>query len=446
MGVQFKTKVGVAIRFCATVFLALGVMVGSPLKGYAMKIQEITTPGGIKALLVEEHTIPMLAMQFAFKGGASQEEDGKEGIAYLISALLDEGAGDMTSSQMQATLDELAIRMSFDASQDLFSGSFQTLSKNRDKAIEILKLALTKPRFDTDAIERMRKQILVSLKMGEKDPDTVASKAWFKAAFPNHPYGRSTKGTIKSMTAITRDDLVNFVTKTFARDNLTVAVVGDIDAKTLSDMLDSVFGSLPKNAQLKKIPDAKPPIGPVLKVVEMDVPQSVAQYGHSAIKRHDKDFIPAYILNYILGGGGFSSRLMEEVREKNGLAYSVYSYLYPMDHASLFMGGVATKNASMNKSIKMIKDEIRKMADKGPTEKELKNAKLYLTGSYALRFDTSSKIANQLMWIQIENLGLDYFDKRNDMVSAVSLEDMRRVAKRLFQADKLITTIVGKPG
>ncbi len=446
MVMQARKKIGIAGYYCAILLLALGVVLGGSLRVYAMKIQEITTPGGIKALLVEEHSIPLMAMQFAFKGGSVQEDDGKEGLAYLLSALLDEGAGDMTSDQMQATLDELAIRMSFDASRDLFSGSFQTLTKNRDKAVEILKLALTKPRFDSDAIERMRKQILVSLKMGEKSPDTVVGKAWFKAAFPDHPYGRPTKGTTQSVSSLTRDDLVGFVKKNFARDNLTVAVVGDIDAKALSDILDSVFGSLPKTAKLKTIPEAKSPAGPMRKVIEMDVPQSVAQFGHQGIKRHDKDFIAAYVLNYILGGGGFSSRLMEEVREKNGLAYSVYSYLYPLNHASLFMGGVATKNSSMNRSMKLIEAEIRKMEEKGPTEEELKDAKLYLTGSYALRFDTSSKIANQLMWIQIEKLGLDYFDKRNDMVNAVTLEDIRRVAKRLFQADKLITAIVGKPG
>ncbi len=445
MVVQFKKFFGNTGYFGAILLLTFGVFFSAIKTGYAMKIQEITTPGGIKALLIEEHTIPLMAMRFSFSGGATQDDVGKEGTANLLSVLLDEGAGDMKSSAFLAILDELAIRISFSASRDEFSGSFQTLTKNRDKAVDLLNLALTKPRFDADAVERMREELLTSLKFAQKSPDSVASKNWFETAYKDHPYGRMTKGSPESVAKVTKEDLATFVKKNFARDNLTVAVVGDIDAKTLSGVLDKIFGSLPKAAELKTIEEAKPVLGPVRKVIEMDIPQSVAIFGYQGLKRDDKDFVPAYVLNYIFGGGGFASRLTEQVREKRGLAYSVYSYLYPLDHSALFMGGVATKNESLNKSISVIQDEIKLMADKGPTEEELKNAKLYLTGSYPLRFDTSSKIANQLMRIQIDKLGLDYFDKRNSLIEAVSMEDIRKVAKRLFKSDKLITVIVGKP-
>jgi zinc protease len=177
----------------------------------------------------------------------------------------------------------------------------------------------------------------------------------------------------------------------------------------------------------------------------MDVPQSVAQFGHRGIARKDPDFIPAYVLNYIIGGGGFSSRLMEEVREKRGLAYSVSSNLYPFEHGAIFVGNVATKNDAVGQSLDVIESELRRLAKDGPSAEELASAKSYLTGAYALRFESSNSITNQLLAIQIEDLGIDYVQKRNALIEAVSLGDIKRVANRLFEADRLITTIVGKP-
>jgi zinc protease len=231
----------------------------------------------------------------------------------------------------------------------------------------------------------------------------------------------------------------------FARDKLVISVVGDIDAATLGRALDHIFGAQPAKAVLAPVADANAPLGPSQQIIEMDVPQSVAQFGHRGIARKDDDFIAAYVLNYIIGGGGFSSRLMEEVREKRGLAYSVHSNLFPFQHGAVFVGNVATKNEAVGQSLAVIEDELRRLAEQGPTAEELESAKSYLTGAYALRFESSSSIANQLLWIQIEDLGIDYVNHRNELIEAVSLEDIKRVAKRLFEADRLITTIVGKP-
>ena len=410
-----------------------------------MNIQEVTSPGGIKAWLVESRQVPLIAMRFAFSGGAVHDADGKEGIANFVSGMLDEGAGDLKSVDFQERQEELAVRMSFEAGRDMFTGNFQTLTRNSNEASELLRLALTKPRFDPDAVDRIQKQILTGLKFDQNDPRRVASKEWFKLAFKGHPYARPVKGSMASVANIGRDDLSDFVRKVFTRDTLKVAVVGDIDAKTLGPMLDKVFGDLPASSDLKPIAEAKPPAGPQRKVIEMNVPQSVAVFGHGGFKRKDKDFVSSYVLNYILGGGGFNSRLTEEVREKRGLAYSVYSYLSPYRHAAIYAGNVATENKSMTRSLEVIEDELKRMAEKGPTAEELKNAKQFLTGSYPLRFDTSSKIASQLMWIQIEDLGIDYINTRNSKIEAVTLQDIRRVAKRLLKADGLIVTIVGKP-
>ena len=296
-----------------------------------------------------------------------------------------------------------------------------------------------------DAIERVRAQILAGLKFDEHDPETVASLAWDRLAFQGHPYGRPIKGTLQSIAAISRDDLKSYVDRVFARDKLVISVVGDIDAATLGKALDHIFGALPARSELAPVADANPPLGPTQEIIEMDVPQSVAQFGHRGIARKDGDFIAAYVLNYIIGGGGFSSRLMEEVREKRGLAYSVHSNLYPYEHGAIFVGSVATKNEAVGQSLEVIESELRRIAEQGPTAEELANAKSYLTGAYALRFESSSSIANQLLAIQIEDLGIDYVNRRNKLVEAVTLDDIKRVAKRLIEADRLITTIVGKP-
>jgi zinc protease len=410
-----------------------------------MKIERVMSPGGIEAWLVESHANPLIAMRFAFRGGAAQDPEGKEGLAYFISAMMDEGAGELDAIAFQERAQALAMRMDFDASRDVMLGNVQTLSANKDEVFDLVRLALTKPRFDGDAVERVRAQILAGLKFDENDPETVASLAWDRLAFQDHPYGRPIKGATATIATISGDDLKGYAGRIFARDKLVISVVGDIDAETLGKTLDHVFGDLPLHSVLSPVADANPPFGPAREIIEMDVPQSVAQFGHRGIARKDDDFIAAYVLNYIIGGGGFSSRLMEEVREKRGLAYSVHSNIFPYQHGAVFVGNVATKNEAVGQSLDVIESELKRLAEQGPTAEEFDDAKSYLTGAYALRFESSSSIANQLLWIQIEDLGIDYVNRRNELVEAVTLDDIRRVAKRLIEADRLITTIVGKP-
>jgi len=417
----------------------------SPARIDAMEIQRVKSPGGIEAWLVESHDNPLIAMRFAFRGGAAQDAIGKDGLAYFVSGMMDEGAGDLDSVRFQERSQSLAMRMDFDASRDVMLGNVQMLTANSDESFDLLRLALTAPRFDADAVERVRAQIVAGLKFDENDPEEVASLAWDRLAFGDHPYGRPIKGTMASIEAISADDLREYVRRVFARDKLFVAVVGDIDAETLGRKLDEVFGSLPRHSVLTPVIEALPALGPTREIILMDVPQSVAQFGHRGLSRKDDDFMAAYLLNYIIGGGGFSSRLMEEVREKRGLAYSVHSNLFPYQHGAVFIGSVATQNEAVAQSLDVIESELRRVAEEGPTAEELDNAKSYLTGAYALRFESSSGIANQLLWIQIEDLGIDYVDKRNGMIDKVTLGDIKRVAKRLIEADHLITTIVGKP-
>jgi zinc protease len=431
-------------RFAALAPVISLILIGSFAQARAMNIQKLVSPKGIEVWLVEEHTLPMIAMQFGFEGGSSQDPAGKEGLAYFVSGTLDEGAGEISSQDFKDLLEGLAIEMSFDANRDVMTGGLKTLTKNKDEAFKLLHLALTEPRMDKEAVDRVREQIFSIIKVDQENPENVASDSWFAQVFPGHPYSSPMKGTLESIRRITPDDLRSFVKRNFARDKLHVAVVGDITPAELTRTVDMIFGSLPEKSELRAIPEAnwKPEVRQ--EIIPMATPQSVVNFGQPGPKRKDGDFMPAYVLNYILGGGGFASRLMTEVREKRGLAYSVYTYLQPYDRAGIWLGGVATENKSVGESINIIKSVLAEMAEKGPTPAELADAKRYLTGSYALRFSSSSQIAGILLWLQIEDLGIDYIDRRNALVDAVTIEDIKRVAKTL-QPDKLVITIVGQP-
>lgn len=427
------------------VLAALFLLFASHRPAEAMQIQTVTSPGGIEAWLVEDHSNPMMAMRFSFEGGSAQDPAGKDGLANFLSSMLDEGAGELDAAAFQERLEDLAVRLSFSDSQDAFYGNFETLTANRDAGAELLRLALNEPRFEADAVERIRQQILASLVYAAKDPDRVASKEWFALAFDGHTYGRPANGDEATVAAITADDLKNYRKRNFARSNLRVVAVGDITADELGAMLDKVFGALPETADLVPVPKVAPVTGGKTKIIEMDVPQSVAVFGFGAMARKDPDFLTAFVLNQLIGGGGFASRLMEEVREKRGLAYSVYSYLQPMRSTSIFSGGVATRNDAVQTSIGLIRQELEKVANEGPSEAEFANAKSYLIGSYALRFDTNVKIATQLLGLMEEGFGPDYVDKRNALIEAITLDDAKRVARRLLDTNNMIVTIVGKP-
>ncbi len=440
-GAHTRSWLGVALA--AVMLAALSLF---PNEAHAMKVQEVKSPGGIGAWLVESHTVPLIAMRFAFDGGgSSQDPEGKEGVTNFLASMLDEGAGDLPAKAFQERMEELAMRMSFNDGRDAFYGSFETLTENRDEAAKLLALAVGKPRFDSEAIERMRKQHLAGLAYAARDPQRVASEQWMAAVFAGHPYGRPANGTPKTVGEIDRADLAVFHQRVFAKDNLRVVVVGDIDAAKLGQLLDDVFGALPAKATLAKVADTEVKAADKLKVIDMNVPQSVARFGLPAMARSDKDFMAAFVLNSMLGGSAFTSRLYQEVREKRGLAYGVDTSIVPMRHASIFFGGVATKNEEVGQSLDVIRSELKRIAADGPAEKELADTKAYLTGSFALRFDTSANIANQLLWMMLEGLGYGYMETRNAQIEAVTIEDVRRAARRLFDGKELVVTVVGRP-
>ncbi len=409
------------------------------------KIQRILTPGGIEVWFVHDDTLPILSVNFAFAGGASQDPANRAGLAYMAAAMLDEGAGELDAKTFQERLENRAITLHFSADRDAFRGSVLMLTEHRAEAFELLRLSLTAPRFDQEAIDRIRASIQAGLRRSSNDPDEVAGLRWFASAFPNHPYGRPVKGDETTVGAIEREMLFSYVKKNLARSNIKIAVVGAIESAELSKLIDHVFAKLPATAELIQVPDAAPAALGVRDVIDLNIPQTTITFGGVGLKRKDPDFIPAFVLNHVLGGGAFSSRLYREVREKRGLAYSVYSYLATLERSGLFLGGTSTRNDRASDALKIIEEEIERIAKDGPTAEELTQAKSYLTGSYLLHFDTSAKVASQLLEIQINDLGIDYIERRNRLVNAVNAEDVRRAAKRFLAGGKFLVIMVGRP-
>jgi zinc protease len=411
----------------------------------ASTVQKVVSKGAIEAWLVEDYAIPLVALEFAFKGGATQDPIGKPGAATLLSGLLDEGAGAYNSEGFHRALDEDAIEMSFSADHDILTGRMQSLSRNSARAFALLQLVVTAARLDAESFARVVSQIAAGLKREANDPDFVAGRSFRALAYPNHSYGLPVRGELSTLPTLTRANLIEMRAATFARDNLKIAAVGAIDAATLAGHLDDVFGRLPEKASLNLVaPGAFSGTG-TRHVDPIDVPQSTIRFGREGLARRDPDFIPAMVVNHILGGGIFSARLFREVREKRGLAYSVYSQLVTYDHAAMFYGGTSTKNERAAESMAVIEKEISSLSDFGPTEEELDKAKKYLIGSYALRFDTSTKIAGQLVNLQSEGFGVEYLDERNKLIAAVTMEDAKRASKRLFGDSKLLVTVAGNP-
>ncbi len=423
--------------------LLLAVAAGRPAG--AVEVQRVVSPGGIEAWLIEDHSNPIIAVEAVFRGGAVTDPADKAGRATMVAATLDEGAGELDSKTFQEELANRSIRLGFDAGRDGFRGSLRTLTRERDRAFELLRLALTEPRFDAEPVERIRQQLIVRAKRRAVDPSALAWATLRASLFPEHPYGRRSDGTPESLAAIETADLEAFVAERLARDNLHIGVAGDITAAELGPLLDRVFGALPARAAPLEVVEVAPEADGGTVVIDKEVPQSVVALGHGGIRRDDPDYYTAYAVNYILGGGGFASRLYTEVREKRGLAYSVYSYLNPGDYGQVVTGGVSTANARVGESLEIIRAEWARMAAEGPTAEELADAKTYLTGSFPLRFDSTDALAEILAGMQFEELGIDYLDKRNAYVEAITLEDARRVAAELYHPDRLTAVVVGQP-
>jgi zinc protease len=435
-------KIGAArICFLTGLCLAVTTMVPSPSQA-AAKIQHLISPGGIEAWFVQDATVPLVAMEFAVGGGAAQDPDGKAGVANMVADLIDEGSGDLDSRAFHEHLDRRAIELSFSVTRDYFRGSLRMLKDDKDEAFDLLRMSLTSPHFDSADVERIRTQLISGLKRETSNPGSLASRKFLEIAYGDHPYGRPAGGTLDSVPTITVADMKDYVTRVLTREHLKIAVVGDIDAASLGALLDRTFGALPAKSKLTPVPDVTASKPPQREFIALDVPQTVVTFGGPGIKRSDPDFMAAYVVNHILGGGS-GSRLYREVREKRGLAYSISDSLAWMDHSALFVGSTGTRADRASETVAGLNREIRRMAENGPTEQELAEAKSYLKGSRLLSLDTSSKLAAAMLQYQLDHLAIDYMERRNAIVDAVTIDDAKRVARRLWD-NGLLTVIVGR--
>ena len=427
--------------------LGLGAALLLGLAGLAragIEIQEVTSPEGIEAWLVEDHTIPFTALEIRFEGGTGLDDPERLGAVNLMTGLLEEGAADMDARAFQAAREDLAASFGFDVGPDTLSVSARMLTENREAAAELLRAALVEPRFDEVAVERVRGQVQSILRQDAQNPNRIAGRAFYEAAFGDHPYGRPDNGTEASVAALTREDLVAAHEAALTRDRVHVGAVGDITPEELGVLLDDLLGDLPETGpELPGHVDFGLSGG--IEVIDYPSPQSVALFGQPGLKRFDDDFFAAYVLNHILGGGGFESRLMTEVREKRGLTYGVSTDLVPLENAEFWIGSVASANDRMAKAIEVIRDEWARISEDGVTQAELDAAKTYLTGEYPLRFDGNGPIADILVGMQVTGLPKSYVTERNALVEAVTLEEVNRVAAERVDPEALHFVVVGRP-
>ncbi|WP_308917764.1 pitrilysin family protein [Jannaschia sp. LMIT008] len=410
----------------------------------AVEIQEVTSPGGIEAWLVEESSIPFVALEIRFDGGAVLDPDDAVGATNLMVALLEEGAAERDAQAFAEAVEGLAARFGFDAYHDGVNVSAAFLTENRDEGVALLRDALTRPRFDPDAIERVREQVLAVIEQDNNDPSAIAGRKASELAYPDHPYGRPVDGTTESVAGLTRDDLVDAHARTLVRSRMHVGATGDITAEELGLVLDELLGGLPEGEAVD-IPMADYALDGGVTVTEFPTPQSVVIFGHDSIMQDDPDFFPAFVMNHVLGGRGFDSRLMTEVREERGLTYGIGSYLSPRDYGASHLGQFSSGNDRVAEAIAVVRDQWADIAENGITQEELDRAKTFLTGAYPLRFDGNGTIAGILVGMQSQGWPTTYIETRNDRVNAVTLDDVQRVARRIMRPEDLHFLVVGQP-
>ena len=416
-----------------------------PAVAGAVDIKTVTTPLGVKAWLVQDKSAPALSIAFSFSGGTASDPAGLSGVTSLMTTLLTDGAGPLSAQAFRERQEDAAASVSFSASLDRVGGSLRVLSAKREEGFELLRLALTQPRFDNDMIEQRRAQTIAAINQANQRPNSVAARTLMEAEFAGHPYARDPDGTPDDLKKVTQEQLKQRVAALLLRSGLVVAAVGDIEEADLARLLDRAFGNLPLGTPPALPPEWTPPTKARTIVVERPVPQSTVLMALPGVQRDDPDWYAALIMNHILGGGGQQSRLFSEVREKRGLAYGASSSLRVYKRAALLVMSTASANERVAEAIRVIKNELARLRLEGPTEQELADAKTYLTGALAISLDSSGAIAGLLHSMQIDNLSPDHLTKRAALIAAVKIEDVRRLARRLLRDEALLTVVVGKP-
>lgn len=432
------------IRVLPALFTIILLWASTCLASPKIEPKRVVLKNGITMLFVETHALPMVNISVAIKAGAIYDPQDNPGVANLTAMLLDEGTKNRTSKQIAEEIDFIGGKLSASGGEDFSSASLVVLKKDLKTGMDLLSDILLNPAFPEEELERKKKETIASIISEKDDPGAVVSKAFYKAVFPGHPYGIPVEGEEESVGRITRDDIVRFYQQYYKPNNAIVAVVGDLGYKEAVALIEEYFRQWGKSRIT--LPDV-PAVTKVTKkgsiLIDRNITQANIVLGHTGISRDNPDYYAVNVMNYILGGGGFQSRLVKEIRDKKGLAYSVYSRFDVNKYPGAFSVEIQTKNESALEALEGIKAELKKIRDEKVSDEELKDAKSYITGSFPLKFDTNAKISNFLVQIEFYNLGLDYLNEYVKKIEGITKDDIMRVAKKYIDTENYIMVAVG---
>ncbi|MDQ7074774.1 MAG: pitrilysin family protein [Gammaproteobacteria bacterium] len=424
--------------------LSFTLLLVAPLAVAVPQIQHWQTKNGAKVLFVPSTALPIVDLRVVFAAG-SVRDNGLSGVAKLTNNLLDTAAGDLNAQQIATQLEGVGARLGLESLRDMAVLSLRSLREERffKPAFEVFNTILQQPRFEQSEIDRIRKQMLISLKNAKQSPSALASKAFYKAVYGTHPLASPPGGTEESLPVIQREQILAFYQRFYVAKNAVIAIVADLDRAAAEALAERISSGLPtgeKAAALPPIPELKK-----AQLIRIQFPskQSHISIGQAGMSRTDVDFYPLYVGNHTFGGSGFSSRLMQEVREKRGLAYSVYSYFSPMEQAGPFEMGLQTRNDQVEESLEIVNRELQKFITEGPSAEELDASIRNITGAAPLRIDSNKKLVQYLAMIGFYHLPLDYLDKFDQRITSVSLEQVTTAFQQRLHPDKMVTVIVG---
>ncbi|HHJ36380.1 MAG TPA: insulinase family protein [Gammaproteobacteria bacterium] len=422
-----------------------GLILTSLAAGATPKIQTWQTGNGAKVLFVPADDIPMLDVRVVFDAGSARDA-GISGVAVLTNGLLAEGAAGKTAKEIAETFESVGAQLSNDAARDMALVGVRSLTESRylTPAIEGLKQVLTQPDFPQKAFQRELNRMKVAVKARQQSPSAIAGEAFYRAVFGDHPYASPTAGTKESLQRLTLDDVEKFYRQYYVASNATVVVIGNVERWQAEEIVKAIISPLPSGKKAPALPEVKPLTEAKKIIIDYPSAQTHIFVGQPGTKRGDKDYFSLYVANHPFGGSGFTSRLVDVIREDKGLAYSVYSYFSPMREKGVFAMGMQTKTEQTEQALSLLNQELKKYIDEGPGKEELAASVSNITGGFPLNIDSNSKLLEYIAMIGFYDLPVDYLDHFIENVRAVDIDDINDALKRRLHPDRMVTVIVGR--
>jgi zinc protease len=446
-----------SVSFVITLFVAVVMIFAMTLdmnaanaqpnnKERFLDIQTLTTPSGIEVWLAEDDTLPIIAMAFTFRNaGAKQDLQDKQGLSILAASTMNESAGPYDNDEFLTLQNNNNISLFFASSRDDFGGTLKMLTRHKDLAFELLDYTINAPRFDEAPLERMRQSNLSRIRASLPNPNWRNARLLNEIVYEGHPYALNSGGTLTTLNNITRDDLLEFTKTRFSRDTLKVSISGDINAEEAIAAIENIFGGLPQTTDLPTIDDITVQNQGKMVLHPKDMPQTLISIVQNGVGRDHPDYYKAMVMNYILGGGGFGSRLTTSIREERGLTYGIRSGLSNMDHIKTLRISTSTKNNAVPEMLGLIREEFETMRNAPVSDLELSDAKAYLIGSMPLKLSSTGAIAGLMLGMQRDGLPVTYLDERAEKIDAITIENIQNVAQTLLNPENFTIVMTGAP-